>query len=470
MMTMDPPALATAAALIRQQDASSRELTEACLTRIDELDEVLRAFITVEANSARQQADAADDLIRRGRFNGPLHGLPVAIKDNLSVANRVTTRGSALFRDHVADDNAGVVDRLAAQGSVHLGTTNLHEFALGVTTENPHFGICRNPWNHDRTPGGSSGGSAVAVATGMALGAIGSDTSGSIRIPAAACGVVGLKPTYGRVSTYGCYPEAWSLDHVGVLTRTVEDAAILFDAVSGHDPRVASSLDLAPSHTVSDLDSERPLRIGIEESFFFADVDPDIESVVREMLQSLADADAQVQAVSVPSLSDAIYALTVIDTAETTAFHDEQLRHHGNEYGPDTRLLVECGAIPSAVDYLHAQQIRSQVRDDFRRAFSQVDVIASPTLPIQTPRVGEPMIQVEGRERDRDGELMRLVGPANLAGIPAVSVPCGLLHEMPVGMQFMGPALGETAVLRAAAAVEARYRLPGVPRRRATYG
>lgn len=464
MTITDPPTLATASALLRQQDATSRELTDACLSAIDEADEGLRAFITVEADLARHQADAADDLIRRGRFGGPLHGLPVAVKDNLSVAGRVTTRGSALFRDYVAADSAGVVDRLQVQSSVLLGSTNLHEFALGVTTENPHFGICRNPWDRGRTPGGSSGGSAVAVATGMALGAIGSDTSGSIRIPASACGVVGLKPTYGRVSTYGCYPEAWSLDHVGVLTRTTEDAAILFDSVSGHDPRVASSLDVPPSQTVRELRSERPLRIGIEESFFFAGVDPEVESVVREMLETLAGAGAQIQVVSLPSLRDAIYALTVIDTAETTAFHDEQIRRHGHDYGADTRLLVECGALPSAVEYLRAQQIRTLVCDDFRNAFSQVDVIASPTLPIQTPQVDEPVVQVDGRERDRDGELMRLVGPANLAGLPAISVPCGLLHEMPVGMQFMGPALGEAAVLRAATAVEAQYRLPGVPR------
>lgn len=463
MTTTDAPTLAQAAQRKARGEVSSRDLTEACLDRIAQQDQDLRAFITVEADSARRRADDADHRARGGAGPGPLDGLPLAVKDNLAVAGRVTTMGSAIYRDHVASENAGVVDRLEEQGAVQLGKSNLHEFALGVTTENPHFGICRNPWDRDRTPGGSSGGSAVAVAAGMALGAIGSDTSGSIRIPAGACGIVGLKPTYGRVSTYGCYPEAWSLDHVGVLARTAGDAALMFDAISGHDPRVSSSLRLPPSQATADMQQTRPLRIGIEESFFFDAIDPDVEAVVRRMLDDLAAADSQLHPVSVPSLADAIYALTVIDTAETTAFHDEQFRTRSHEYGDDVRLLIESGALPSAVDYLQSQQIRSRVRDEFSQVFSEVDVIATPTLPIRTPRVGDPTVRVNGQIRDRDGELMRLVGPANLAGIPSVSVPCGTLDGMPVGIQFIGPALGEAAVLRAAAAVEELYQLPALP-------
>ncbi|HET7414081.1 MAG TPA: amidase, partial [Arthrobacter sp.] len=220
MSNVAVPSLAQAAAGLARGDVSSSELTEACLAKIDELDGDLRAFITVDPERARHQAHRADDQISDGENRGPLHGIPVALKDNLSVAGQVTTMGSTIYRDHVPTEDAGVVERLEMAGAVCLGKTNLHEFALGVTTENPHFGTCRNPWDRNKTPGGSSGGSAVAVATGMALAAIGTDTSGSIRIPAAACGVVGLKPTYGRVSTYGCYPEAWTLDHVGVLART----------------------------------------------------------------------------------------------------------------------------------------------------------------------------------------------------------------------------------------------------------
>lgn len=452
------PSLAEAAERLAGRDVSSSELTEACLAKIEALDKDLRAFITVDAEQARRQARQADQEIRRGQGMGPLRGIPVAVKDNLSVAGQVTTMGSAIYREHVAAENAGVIDRLDAAGAVRIGKTNLHEFALGVTTENPHFGICRNPWDRTRTPGGSSGGSAVAVATGMALAAIGSDTSGSIRIPAGACGVVGLKPTYGRVSTYGCYPEAWTLDHVGVLARTSLDAAIMLDALSGHDPRVSSSLDLPGSMTARELEQSRPLRIGIEEEFFFDEIDSEVETVVRGMLEALRGDGAKVQAVSLPSLSDAVFALTVIDTAETTAFHDAQFRRRAQDYGDDVRFLIECGALPSAVDYMQAQQIRARVRSDFQKAFAQVDVIVSPTLPIPTPRIGEPMVQLNGRAKPRDQELMRLVGPANLVGIPSVSVPCGLLHRMPVGMQFLGPALGEGTVLRAAAAVETLHR------------
>ncbi|MGP9680851.1 amidase [Brachybacterium sp. AOP3-A1-3] len=456
------PALSVveARAALDRQEITSRDLTDACLSRIQELDEDLRAFITVDADGACRRADRADEHLRHGERRGTLQGIPVAVKDNLAVAGQVTTMGSAIFGAHVPTENASIVERLESHGAVSVGKTNLHEFALGVTTENPHYGICRNPVDRERTPGGSSGGSAVAVATGMALAAIGSDTSGSIRIPAAACGIVGLKPTYGRVSTQGCYPESWSLDHVGALTQTVQDAAMMLDAISGHDPRVPSSLDLPPTTTARDLQDEQdtqqagPLRIGIEESFFFQDVDREIETVVRAALDALVGDGAQLVPLTLPSLGEAIFALTVIDTAETTAVHDEQFRRRPHDYGEDVRLLLECGAIPSAVDYVQSQQIRAQVRREFQEVFTGVDVIVAPTLPIQTPRIGQEAVHLNGRVADRDQELMRLVGPANLVGLPSISVPCGQVHGMPVGLQIIGPALGESAVLRAAARVE----------------
>jgi aspartyl-tRNA(Asn)/glutamyl-tRNA(Gln) amidotransferase subunit A len=345
-VTAIPPTLTDAARYLDRGEATSRALSEACLARIEARDDALRAFITVEPEAALRAADASDARRRSGAPSGVLDGMPIAVKDNLAVAGRETTMGSALFRDHVPEESAAVVDRLDEQGAVRLGATNLHEFALGVTTENPHFGICRNPWDPGRTPGGSSGGSAVAVAAGMALAALGSDTSGSIRIPAAACGIVGLKPTYGRVSSFGCYPEAWSLDHVGVLTRTAADAAVLLDALSGHDPRVASSLALPPTATAREVTDERPLRIGVEEAFFFDRIDPAVEQIVRAALEDLARAGAELVPVALPSLTDAIFALTVIDTVETTAFHHDQLRLHGTAYGDDVRLLVECGGHP----------------------------------------------------------------------------------------------------------------------------
>jgi len=454
------PSVAEAAARLAHGQVSAAELTEQCLATIDELDDDLRAFITVEADQARHRAGEADAQLARGEHKGPLHGIPIGVKDNLSVAGRVTTMGSAIYRNHVTNESAGVVERLDAAGAVRIGKTNLHEFALGVTTENPHFGICRNPWDRTRTPGGSSGGSAVAVATGMALAAIGSDTSGSIRIPAGACGIVGLKPTYGRISSFGCFPEAWTLDHVGVLARSALDAALVLDAVSGHDPRVASSLPLPATTAAAELDQSRPLRIGVEETFFFHNVDHEVEAVVRQTLDHLRESGLQIQPVALPSLRDAIFALTVIDTAETTAFHEAQLRQRPQDYGDDVRFLIECGALPSAVDYVQAQQIRARVRSDFQRAFTEVDVIATPTLPIQTPRIGESTVMLNGRTESRDQELMRLVGPPNLVGIPAASVPCGELHGLPVGMQLIGPALGEATVLRAAAAVESVHGRP----------
>ena len=430
-------------------------LVESALTAIDDHDQLLKAFIDVYPDSARADARRAADEIAAGRSRGALHGVPVAVKDNIYLAGHRTTMGSKIHADFVPDVDAGVVDRLAAAGAVIVGKTNMHEYALGGTTDNPHWGTCRNPWDLTKIPGGSSGGSAVAVATGMAVGALGSDTSGSIRIPASICGIVGLKPTYGRVSRYGVFPEAWTLDHVGPMARTVRDAAVMLDAISGRDHRDPGTLALEPTSLAQSLrDDCAGMTIGIEESFFFTDVDDVIASSVHDALRTLEGLGAKVRAVSVPRLRHTEYALTIIDTSETSTVHHANLRDRPQDYGDDVRLLLECGELPSAVDYLEAQQIRRALRRDMHEMFQDVDVLVGPTLGTRTQTIGETVAMLNDEPVVAIDAMIRLVGPGSLLGLPSMSMPCGLADGLPIGLQILGPALGEQKVLDVGHALE----------------
>jgi aspartyl-tRNA(Asn)/glutamyl-tRNA(Gln) amidotransferase subunit A len=436
-------------------DVSPVALAEAALEAIDAHDDSLKAFIEVYRDEALATARRTAEEIASGGRRGPLHGIPVAVKDNIYVRGRRTTMGSKIHADFVPDVDAGVMDRLTGAGAVVMGKTNMHEYALGGTTDNPHWGTCRNPWDVTKTPGGSSGGSAVAVATGMALAALGSDTSGSIRIPAAICGIVGFKPTYGRVSRFGVFPEAWTLDHVGPMTRTVRDAALVLDAISGHDPRDASSLDAPPTRFADALrDDCEGMVIGVEEDFWFTDIDDAIAASVRDALRALERKGARVTTVSIPRLRHTEFALTIIDTAETSTVHHANLRDRPQDYGDDVRLLLEFGELPSAVEYLEAQQVRRALRRDVQEAFESVDVLVGPTLGSRTHTIGEEFALVNDEPVVAIDSMIRLVGPASLLGLPCLSVPCGLVDGLPVGMQVIGPALGEQKVLDVAHSFE----------------
>ncbi len=320
-MRSDLAALSVAelSVLIASRDVSPVDVVSSALAAVQRHDEKLKAYIDVYGDDALDSAKRAESEIAAGHYRGPLHGIPMAIKDNIYIANRRTTMGSKIHANFVPSSDAGVISRLTSAGAVFLGKANMHEYALGGTTDNPHWGTCRNPWDLSKTPGGSSGGSAAAIASNMAVAALGSDTSGSIRIPAAICGVVGLKPTYGRVSRFGVFPEAWTLDHVGPITRTVRDAALVLDAISGHDPRDPGSLELPPTLTAKSLrDSCEGLVIGVEEDFYFADVDDAVAQSVWNSIDTLRHRGATIQAVSISGLGHTEFALTVIDTSETT--------------------------------------------------------------------------------------------------------------------------------------------------------
>ncbi len=450
-------------ALIASGEVSSVAVTESALAAIAAHDDGLKAFIDVYRESALVESRAADAEIASGNYRGPLHGVPTAVKDNIYIGGKRTTMGSKIHSNFVPARDAGVTTRLSAAGAIVVGKTNMHEYALGGTTDNPHWGTCRNPWDTTKTPGGSSGGSAVALATGMAAAALGSDTSGSIRIPAAICGVVGLKPTYGRVSRYGVFPEAWTLDHVGPMTRTVRDAALVLDAISGHDPRDPGSLGLPRTTTADALrDTCEGMVIGVEEDFYFTDIDDAVAQLVRAGIEALRRLGATVRTVSIPGLAHTEYALTVIDTSETSTVHHANLRDRPQDYGNDVRLLLECGELPSAVDYLEAQQVRQSLRGEVRRAFADVDVLIGPTLGSRTPTIGEDTALVNGAPVNAIESMIRLVGPASLLGLPCLSIPCGMVDGLPVGMQIVGPALGEQAVLNLGHAFEQTEPLRGL--------
>lgn len=447
--------LTEASKLLKKRDVSPVELVKICLDRIEKFDGILNSFINVYSESALKQAKKAAREIASGKYKGPLHGIPLAIKDNVYFANKVTTMGSKIHKDFVSPNSAGVVEKLGTAGAIFLGKTNMHEYALGATTDNPHYGTCRNPWNLEKTPGGSSGGSAAAVAAFLAYGAIGSDTSGSIRVPAAACGIVGLKPTYGRVGKSGVFPEAWTLDTVGTLTRTAQDAALIFDAINGFDKRDHTSLNLKSariSHKIKN--GVKDLVIGVEEEFYFAFIDHRVEKEIRDGILSLKALGAKIKPVKIPALKNAFWALTIIDTSETTTVHAPFMKDRANDYGDDVRFLIECGYLPSAVDYLQALQLRRQIQLAVAKTFEEIDVLVAPTLPMLTPGVTELTSVINGKTVDTIETCMHNVGPGNLLGLPSVSVPCGIIDGMPVGLEIIGAPLAEAKILKVATAIQ----------------
>jgi aspartyl-tRNA(Asn)/glutamyl-tRNA(Gln) amidotransferase subunit A len=444
-----------AAESLRARRFSSVELTTAALARIDRTQSTLRAFITVTADQAMQQARRADVELAAGRDCGPLQGIPIAVKDVFATRGVRTTAGSPVHENFVPGYDAAVVERLEAAGAVMLGKLNMHELAYGITSANPHFGPVRNPWNADHSPGGSSGGSGAAVAAGIAYAAMGSDTGGSIRIPASFCGIVGLKPTYGRVSRRGVLPLAWSLDHVGPLTKSVRDAALVLNAIAGYDRRDATSsrhpvVDFVPDEGCS----VRGLRIGFPRDFFFERLDPDVESAVRGAIARAESLGAVVKPVQVVDMSAVNAAGRVILLCEASAMLEPHLANR-RQFGPDVLALLDQGRLVPATDYIHAQRLRKKLQREFSAVWAEVDCLIAPATPNVAPRVGQNTIRLGGREEDVRLATTRLVRGMNLLGLPALSLPCGLSAAgLPVGLQVVGPPFAEELILRVGAALE----------------
>ena len=442
--------ISEAAARIGRRELSPVELTQACLDRISGIDPRLNAFITVTADDALRAAREAEEAIARGDRRGPLHGIPLALKDLFATAGVRTTAGSRILAHHVPEEDSDAAQRLAAAGAVILGKLNLHEFAFGATGVNPHYGPARNPWNTERITGGSSSGSGAAVAAGECFAALGTDTGGSIRIPASLCGVVGLKPTFGRVSRRGVIPLSWSLDHVGPLARTVEDAAIVLQALAGHDPLDQSSSEASvPDYHAGLKDGVKGLRVGIPARFFFESLDPEVEQAVRAAVAKLEELGAATEDVPVPYIDEIPGAVTAIMLPEALAYHQTWMAQRPEDYGDDVRYRLELGATFLAVHYVQAQRLRELAVSAWKReVFSRVDILATPA----TPTVAGP---IDKSGLDQTFSLIRNTSPINLLGLPAVSLPCGLTSEgLPIGLQLIGRWFDEATVLRAAYAYE----------------
>jgi aspartyl-tRNA(Asn)/glutamyl-tRNA(Gln) amidotransferase subunit A len=435
-----PSTIAELTPLLKRGRVRAADLVEASLRAIDARDRELNAFITVTAEQARTEANAADQDADAGRWRGPLHGIPMSIKDLADVAALPTTAASRVRAGHVATADAPAVARLRAAGAIIVGKTNLHEFAFGTTNEDSAFGPSRNPHDPSRSPGGSSGGSAISVATGMALASLGTDTGGSIRIPAGACGIVGLKPRFGEIPCDGVVPLSHTLDHVGPLTRSVRDAWILYDVLRGA-AREPDGWEPRPE----------PLTLGVPRRYFLERLDPAIDDLFRAAVDRLQRAGHQIHDVDVThaDLIATVYLHTVL--ADAAAYHAPLLDAHGHDYMPAVRLRLEMGRYVLAQDYVRAQKARVRLRASVERALEGVDVLALPTLPIPAPPLGAESVQMGDKSEPVRAAMLRLTQLFNLTGHPAISLPMGKTPTgLPGGMQLVGmetPALLEAALV-----------------------
>jgi aspartyl-tRNA(Asn)/glutamyl-tRNA(Gln) amidotransferase subunit A len=450
-LAKDPGLPRTLAGLAREfwaRRLSPVEVVKLLLGRI-EADET-NSFVTVAVERALEEASRAEGEILAGRYRGPLHGVPVALKDIIYTAGVRTTMGSALYAGHVPGHSATVARKLEEAGSILIGKTNTHEFAYGPTGDRSHFGPTKNPHDARRITGGSSGGSGAAVAANLCYGALGSDTGGSIRIPASLCGIVGMKPTYGRVSKFGVFPLSWSLDHIGPMTRTVEDNALVLNALAGHDQEDLYSVDLPPEDFTRDL--ERGLSgagIGVPMSLYTEHVDGEVEARVREAAEVFVSLGAQVREVEIPNLWETLHAQRLILGAEAYAVHEERLENEPEKFGEEvTERLVE-GESPKAYRYANARRRGMLATAEFDRALESVDVLLTPTLPIAAPEIGQRDLSIGDYEETVRSALTRFTGPTDLTGHPSLSVPCGTATSgLPVGLQLIGRHFDEATLYR----------------------
>ena len=422
--------------LIKSREINASELADACYRQIERLNPTLNAFITVippEQLSAQEETQS-----------GLLQEIPIAVKDLYNTKGIRTTAGTRFFADHIPQEDAYVVQKIKKAGAQIIGKTNTHEIALGVTNNNPHYGACRNPWDITRTPGGSSGGSAVAVATGMAMAALGTDTGGSIRIPASLCGVVGLKPTFGRVSLRGILPLSWNLDHAGPITRKVEDAALMLQVMGGYDELDPASMKTLPGDYYSHLrDGIKDRKFALATGSFIEESDPEVLEAVRKTAQVLEEQGAVITETNVDFLKEAAVANALMTQADGAAFHRERLKEHPDWFGADVRQRLEIGAAFTSSEYILARRTQAEVKRQLELLFEEYDGLLLPTTPITAP-------VLEGENAlERARQLTRFTAPFNLTGLPALTIPCGFTSEgLPIGLQIVSRAWNEAGVLR----------------------
>ena len=449
MSSLTSLSLVEAAQSIARREISPVELTCAYLERIVSLDNRLNCFITLTAEQALADAYQAGQALAKGAPPSPLHGIPLALKDLFETRRVRTTAGSTFFSEYIPEADAAVVERLAQAGAVFLGKLNMHEIALGVTNVNPHFGPCHNPWALERVTGGSSGGSAAALAAGLCPGALGTDTGGSIRIPASLCGVVGLKPTRGRVSLRGVIPLSWNSDHAGPMARRVADVALLLQVIAGYDPQDAYSLDVPVDDFQGQLgDGVRGWRVALADDEFFNKADAGVLDCIRQAGRVFEELGATVESVAVPGAHQAAQANGMMVTADAATFHRERLEENPAGFGADVLERLNSGRNLALHEYIQAARTRTLALRQFEQFFQDYDILLTPTTPITAP-------MIEGQDAVAQARLLtRFTSPFNLTGLPALSLPCGFMNGLPVGLQIIARPWAEAQVLRAAYAYE----------------
>lgn len=447
--------------LLRTRQLSILDLVGSGLATI-EAHRDLQAFIAVDRDGALAAAHALQARLDAGDDLGPLHGIPMAVKDNIDIAGQDTTAGSILLRGNIATRDATVVARLRAAGAVLIGRTNMHELAWGGTTDNPHYGRARNPWDTGRIPAGSSGGSGIAVAAGMVSAALGTDTGGSVRLPASVNGVSGLRPTIGRVSTAGVVPLAWTMDTVGPLARRADDVRLVHNAIAGWDPRdrVSRTDAFVPQEPAGQ--GLRGLRIGVIADYALTGCQPDVADAIGDALATMQDAGAHVEEISVPGAAELVDAQIVIDAVEPSAMHVETLRTRPQDYGADVRTHLQAGLVFTGVQYVQAQRYRAWFRDRLLEAMAgspggpgRVDLLVTPTLPFTALPHGATSVTIGGREQSLTAGNMKYTAIGSMTGFPALSIPAGFDRDgLPIGMLLTGRPFAEETLLAAAASFQ----------------
>lgn len=449
--------LIEAAERIERREISPVELTQSMLERIERLNPRLNCYLTVTAEDALRCAREAEEQINKGEYQGPLHGIPIGLKDLFETSGVRTTAGSKFFADYIPEKDAAVVEKLRAAGAIVLGKLNMHEIALGVTNVNPHYGPSRNPWNPKTISGGSSGGSGGALAAGLCFGALGSDTGGSIRIPSSLCGITGLKPTYGRVSLRGVIPLSWSLDHAGPMARGVDDVALLLKTIAGYDPEDPASQDLPVPDFLGSLKAGiKGWRVALASDEFFTKADSEVLEAVKKAAGVLESLGARVEEVPFPEARLAAQNNGLLVTAEAAAFHQERLQKHPEDFGADVLQRLQGGAAYSGSEVSQARRMQSILRRKFEQFFAGYDLLLTPTTPSaallieavqsgQNADAGQTNPAVEAAR-----QLTRFTAPFNFTGLPALSIPCGFTASgLPTGLQLAARPWGEASLLRA---------------------